>query len=317
MKRYLLGATLMLALCCTAPTYAGQWQKENDRWTYLDSTLAERKTGWVIDNNKWYFMDITGTMQTGWQYVNGAWYYMNMDGSMVSDKIIDINGNKYYFHPDGHMAVNEWVKANTYHAQASGMLATSAWIDKESYVNNSGKVSSNTSVKKQKIENKTFTLSEYKSFADDSYGRYSDVADELLGYIKEYREEYNESHIYNYNGEDDNYVDSNELPDFKWDDILSKAASLRAVELASQQRASGARPDGRNAQTVLDDYGITYTSIGESVAFGQSDAESCYEDLKNGSIHTNYWRQKSYTDIGIGLAYDVEGKPYWVILYVD
>lgn len=292
---------------------------ENGVWYYFDPTSGQRMSGWVQDKDKYYFMNLAGVMQTGWQYVGGAWYYMDSRGEMASSKLLDINGNKYYFHADGHMAVNEWVKDQTYFASPTGIIATGTWVD-DIYVNNTGKVTDNankSSSKHEKIDNKVFTLAEYKSFAEDSFGRYSDATSELFSDIQAYRDDYNDTHVYNYEGDDDSYVDNNQLPEFDSNDNLSRAAALRAVELASQQRASGARPDGRSMETVLTDYGVPYNRVAESVAFGQDDAESCYADLKNSGSHTGYWRQKTYTQMGVGLAYDASGKPYWVVLYVE
>lgn len=292
--------------------------KEGTSWYYFDPVSGERKSGWVVDKDKTYLMNVAGVMQTGWQYVNGLWYYMDGSGVMYADKVADINGNRYYFHTDGHMAVNEWVKDATYFAQADGRIATSTWVEDGKYANSSGKVTEKeTTEKKEKIDNKVFTLQEYKQFAEDAYGRYSNSTENLIELIQAYREEWNEDHVYNYEGDDDSYIDNNELPEFRWDDNLSKAAALRAVELASQQRASGARPDGRRMETVLEDYDISYTRVVESVAFGQSDYDACYEDLEDNGTHTGYWRQKSYDRIGAGLAYDTDGKAYWVVLYVE
>lgn len=292
--------------------------KEGDNWYYFDPVSGERKAGWITDKDKTYFMNVAGIMQTGWQYVNGLWYCMDGSGAMYAGKVVDVNGSRYYFHPDGHMAANEWVDDDTYYAQADGRIATSTWVDDGKYASSTGKVTEKESTeKKEKIDNKVFTSQEYKGFAEDSYGRYSGSIENLIQSIEDYREEWNDDHIYNYEGDDDSYVDNNELPEFTWDDRLNKAASLRAVELASQQRASGARPDGRRMETVLEDYNISYARVAESVAFGQTDADACFEDLKDNSTHTNYWKEKSYTRIGAGLAYDTDGKPYWVVLYVE
>lgn len=293
--------------------------KEGDSWYYFDQTSGERKSGWVQDDNKWYFMNPAGVMQTGWITVNGNWYYCKGDGHAITDRVEDINGNKYYFHPDGHLAKNEWVLDNTYHADANGMLDMSTWVDGV-YVNGTGKVQdseSKSSTKEEKIDNKVFTLEEYKKYAEDAYDRYVDKRNELFDYINEYRMEWNEKNVYNYSGEDDDYIEEHELQELDQVDALDYAACLRAAELASQQRASGARPDGRNWDTVLTDYGVSATTVVESVAFGINDAEDVYDELKSGSGHSSYWQRKQYTKLGVGCAYDTDGKAFWVLLYVE
>lgn len=84
------------------------WIQENDNWYYYDSN-GKHKTGWLNDNNKYYYLnssgilqkgwikdkgkdyycDNSGVMQTGWQLINDRWYYLNSDGSMASNTFID------------------------------------------------------------------------------------------------------------------------------------------------------------------------------------------------------------------------------------
>lgn len=293
------------------------WYKEGSNWYYFNPISGERQSGWIEENNAKYFTNRGGVMQAGWLSNNGKWYYAKGDGSIYTDKLLDIGGDKYYFHEDGHMATNEWVMDDTYYAGANGVIATSTWVD-ETYVSASGKVSEGKeeSTKEVKIQNKLFSPEEYMAMAEDSVGRYENPAWELYEEIVGYRNNYNETYVYTYSGDDDNYVDNNELPEFTTDDALNKAAALRAVELASQQRASGARPDGRAADTVLTDCGVSFTKMAESVAFGQEDAEECYEDLDSG-VHIGYWKTKTYERMGVGVACDADGKLYWVVLYVE
>lgn len=293
------------------------WYQEGNAWYYFNPQSGERMSGIINDGDKTYFCNFLGVMQTGWTQIEGNYYYLEGNGEMVKDQLKDINGNKYYFHPDGHMSRDEWVKDNTYHTGPDGIIQTSTWIDEDNYVNGSGKLTDNTKTDKVKIDNKVFTLEEYKAYSEDATYRYYDMADELYSFIQDYRNEYNDDHVYNYEGDDDDYIDDHELPEFDMTDSLNKAAALRAAELASQQRASGARPDGRGMETVLSDYGVTYTNVAESVAFGQDDAEECFEDLEDYSTHTTYWRNKNFSKIGIGVAYAEDGKAYWVVLYVE
>ncbi|OLS37837.1 hypothetical protein [Bacillus sp. MRMR6] len=37
---------------------------ENGKWYFYKGGV--RQTGWILDSNKWYFLDKNGVMQTGW-----------------------------------------------------------------------------------------------------------------------------------------------------------------------------------------------------------------------------------------------------------
>lgn len=84
----------------------GVWETDGGKWIYINN--GEKVTGWVLDNNVWYYMNDEGIMQTGWILVNGKWYFLNDSGAMQTGWILD-KGNYYYLKPDGSMAANEIV----------------------------------------------------------------------------------------------------------------------------------------------------------------------------------------------------------------
>ncbi|MBA8969044.1 glucan-binding YG repeat protein [Clostridium butyricum] len=58
-------------------------------------------TGWIKDNNKWYYLNESGDMQySGWKKINGKWYYFYNNGEMASNTVI----NGYKVNADG-----EWI----------------------------------------------------------------------------------------------------------------------------------------------------------------------------------------------------------------
>jgi len=65
-------------------------------------------TGWLKDNNIWYYLNPNGDMATGWLTVNGLTYYLEANGAMVTGWK-EVAGQYYYFYPDGHKAVNEFI----------------------------------------------------------------------------------------------------------------------------------------------------------------------------------------------------------------
>ena len=58
-------------------------------------------TGWVKDNNTWYYLDSAGAMKTGWFTVSGKWYYAYSSGALAVNTTT----------PDGYTvnANGEWV----------------------------------------------------------------------------------------------------------------------------------------------------------------------------------------------------------------
>lgn len=64
------------------------WLKDNNKYYYLNS-LGIMQKGWIKDSGKDYYLDNSGVMQTGWKQSNGSWYYLNSDGSMASNTTVD------------------------------------------------------------------------------------------------------------------------------------------------------------------------------------------------------------------------------------
>ena len=82
--------------------------KTNTSNTKTDS----KKTGWVKQNNKWYYYDNNGAMQTGWLSTGGKWYYLASDGKMLTGwQKIKYNGSYewFYFDENGKMLTG-WQK---------------------------------------------------------------------------------------------------------------------------------------------------------------------------------------------------------------
>ena len=81
------------------------WQYSSaDNWYYLgNASDGSMKTGWVLTDNKWYYMNSDGAMQIGWQKINNEWYYFDNSGAMQTGWIKD-NGKDYLLYSNGAMA---------------------------------------------------------------------------------------------------------------------------------------------------------------------------------------------------------------------
>lgn len=100
-------------------------------------------------------------------------------------------------------------------------------------------------------------------------------------------------------------------------ETMTEAAMLRAEEIV--ESFSHTRPDGTSCFTVLDDYEIGYYGCAENIAAGSSTAAATMNQWVNSSGHYANLMDSSYSEIGVGVAYDPESTYgyYWVQLFID
>lgn len=102
----------------------------------------------------WYYFSEDGQMQSGWQKIGGYWYYFadsqmedyvegqmltglvtiqgntyyfdEMNGRLQQDRLLMLDGDRYYFSANGIMKKDSWVKADnyTYYVGADGKVLT-------------------------------------------------------------------------------------------------------------------------------------------------------------------------------------------------
>lgn len=83
------------------------WQYTNYNsygWFYFQPD-GSKKTGWLNENNKWYYLDPSngGKMHVYWLDIGSKRYYMKDDGSMVTGKFelgADYSDNKLAYYAD-------------------------------------------------------------------------------------------------------------------------------------------------------------------------------------------------------------------------
>ncbi len=101
---------------------------------------------------------------------------------------------------------------------------------------------------------------------------------------------------------------ANGLSPLQYSDRLSEAALVRAAEI--QSSFSHTRPNGTSCFTALTESGITYTTAGENIAYGQRSPEEVMDAWMNSSGHRANILGKNYEYIGIGVTYR-NGTYYW------
>lgn len=151
------------------------WFTVAGKWYYASSVNALLKTGLHVINGAEYYFDRNGTMQTGefvvngklfttnengvvlskttmkngWTNCQGSWYYYQngiaytgfvgayyvIDGKMVSNRIVEWKGKRYYVGEDGKYLVNTWCNDGYSYATEDGSLVCSEWktIDGKQY----------------------------------------------------------------------------------------------------------------------------------------------------------------------------------------
>lgn len=84
---------------------------------YFDENGVSRKmgvsyTGWMKDDNHWYYRNGDGSMIIAeWKNIGGVWYYFDENGYMATGPV-ELDGVLYYLEDNGAMVVNETREIN-------------------------------------------------------------------------------------------------------------------------------------------------------------------------------------------------------------
>ena len=169
----------------------------------------------------------------------------------------------------------------------------------------SNKVSNKTSNKSSgdtkkttiQVQSKYKTTNELKPQAINQVNNNKKIANEIIKYTNTYRKE----------------VGAKEL---KYDQNLSIAATIRAIEIAIYDKFDHVRPNGLSYSSVLKDLGITVRCSGENIAYGYLDAEEVSVAWKNSSGHYKNMINTKYNKIGIGY-FEYNNTTYFVQTFTN
>lgn len=90
-----------------AQTPVTGWIKDNNGWYYIKADGSRAAGEWLELSDADYWIDSNGYMATGWrQYNNGAWYYFKASGAMAANYWVLDNGKWFYLGTDGFMLTN-------------------------------------------------------------------------------------------------------------------------------------------------------------------------------------------------------------------
>lgn len=94
---------------------------------------------------------------------------------------------------------------------------------------------------------------------------------------------------------------------------LQAAADKRAKEI--EVSFSHTRPDGSGFSTAMTEQGVTFTSSGENIAWGQKTPEEVMKGWMNSAGHRANILNSKFTSIGVGNYQNGSGTNYWVQLF--
>ena len=124
---------------------------------------------------------------------------------------------------------------------------------------------------------------------------YKDLVNDVVKYTNEFRTEVGQAPL-------------------TLDETLTKAAMVRAIEMAYSDKFSHERPDGNMCYYIMRDFGQDIYGVGENIASRQRNAKEVSYAWKGSQGHYENMISASFTRIGVGVI-NFYGTYYWVQLF--
>lgn len=105
------------------------------------------------------------------------------------------------------------------------------------------------------------------------------------------------------------------LPTLTLDAPLSKISTLKSEDMVKNDYFSHTSPTYGAPWDMAEEFGYSYRSFGENIAFGQHTAKEVVTAWMNSSGHKANILNKDYTNIGAGIAKDANGRIYWTHMF--
>ncbi|WP_338469395.1 CAP domain-containing protein [Niallia sp. XMNu-256] len=101
------------------------------------------------------------------------------------------------------------------------------------------------------------------------------------------------------------------LQPLTWDDHVKITAREHSTDMAVNQYFSHTNLDGQSPFDRMAEDNITFRVAGENLAAGQLSSIFAHEGLMNSLGHRENILQTEFQSLGIGVAFDIEKKPYY------
>lgn len=97
---------------------------------------------------------------------------------------------------------------------------------------------------------------------------------------------------------------------------LSRVARYKSQDMIDKNYFSHTSPTYGSPFDMMKSFGISYTAAGENIAKGQNSPQSVMNAWMNSSGHRANILNKSYNQIGVGVAKDSRGNLYWTQMFI-
>lgn len=97
---------------------------------------------------------------------------------------------------------------------------------------------------------------------------------------------------------------------------LSRVARLKSQDMANKGYFSHQSPTYGSPFNMMENFGIRFSSAGENIAYGQKTPAQVMTAWMNSPGHRANILSPSYTEIGVGLAKNKNGVPYWTQMFI-
>lgn len=97
---------------------------------------------------------------------------------------------------------------------------------------------------------------------------------------------------------------------------LSRIARYKSSDMITKNYFSHTSPTYGSPFKMINSFGLKFSSAGENIAMGQRTPQEVVQAWMNSPGHRSNILNKSFTEIGVGLAKDANGNPYWTQMFI-
>lgn len=109
---------------------------------------------------------------------------------------------------------------------------------------------------------------------------------------------------------------SNGLKPLTLNKELSKVATVKSQDMVDKGYFDHTSPTYGSPFDMMKAFGISYKTAGENIAKGQKTPTEVMNDWMNSSGHRANILNSKFTELGVGIAKDSNGKLYWTQMFI-